>query len=107
MEIRCITDLHDLKPGAFGILEPNEGCRMIGPEDIDLAITPCLSCDRSCNRLGKGGGYYDRLLDANPHRFPAVSLCREELLLDEVPVEAWDYQVDAVVTEENIYRQYK
>ena len=43
--------------------EPVPEARLIRPEEIDLAVIPCLSCDGKGRRLGKGGGYYDRYLE--------------------------------------------
>jgi 5-formyltetrahydrofolate cyclo-ligase len=103
MEARRITGMDDLEEGAYGILEPAASCGLVAPEEIDFAIVPCISCDRSCARLGQGGGFYDRFMDGKG--FPAFALCREELLLDRVPAEPWDLPVDAVVTEHAIYRR--
>ena len=102
MEARGIARMDDLSPGAYGILEPGERCEVIEPDRIDLAIVPCVSCDRGGGRLGRGSGFYDRFLDGRA--FPAVALCREALMVESVPLEPWDLPVDAVVTENNIYR---
>jgi len=96
-----IYDIDDLVIGAYGIREPRPNSVIIEPREIDTALVPCLSCDRNCKRLGQGGGYYDRFMEGR--RFFTAALCREILMLDNVPVEPWDLSVDAVVTEERIY----
>ena len=91
MEAYIITKEEDLEVGKFGIMEPKEGCKVLTPEQIDLIILPCLSCDRKGNRLGYGGGYYDRYLErCNSVR---VVICREKLMLDEIPSETFDQKV--------------
>lgn len=88
---------NDLTAGAFGILEPKRSCEAVPPEDVDLALIPCLSFDRAGNRLGQGGGYYDRLLPRL--RCPTVCVCRERLLLDAVPTEPHDQRCSLYLTE--------
>ena len=63
---------------------------------------PCLSCDRQGNRLGQGGGYYDRFF-ARYHG-PAALLCREKLVSEEIPVEPHDKRFELIVTENAVYR---
>ncbi len=104
MEARQITAMSDLtQTGSFGILEPSGDCPVVMPEEIDLAVVPCISCDRECMRLGQGGGFYDRFMQNAS--FSMIALCREKLILEKVPAEPWDLPVDCVVTESNIYRR--
>lgn len=93
-EVKCVEEL---EPGAYGILEPvTEGGEVL-PEDIGLALVPCVGCSESGVRLGYGGGYYDRYLPQAP-AFRAV-LCREKMMVRSVPKEGHDCAVDFVVTE--------
>lgn len=103
MEARIITSMADLHEGSYGLLEPKPGSIKMQPHEIDLSIVPCVGCDRHCNRLGQGGGYYDRYL--KNRSFLAVSLCREVLMSEEMPVETWDQAVDMVITETRIYER--
>lgn len=101
MELREITSLDQLSPGAYGILEPPADAPNIGVDDIDFAILPCTTCDHYGHRLGRGGGYYDRFL--SHYRGGTVLLCREKLIREEIPLEPHDYPVPWVLTERALY----
>ena len=104
MEARAIKSFDDLVPGAYGIPEPAPDTEMMLPEYVDLIILPCLSCDRNCNRIGHGAGYYDKYLSKIRTDCFTLAMCFEEVLTDEIPTEPHDRPVDAVVTEKQIYR---
>ncbi len=101
MEACVITKEEDLESGKFGILEPKAGCQVLTPEEIQLIILPCLSCDRNGNRLGYGGGYYDRYLEKCSGT--RVLICREKLMMAEIPVEPFDQKVHILVTENGVF----
>lgn len=102
MEARLITGMDDLRPGSYGILEPTPDCPRLAPEEIEFAVAPCVACDRQGNRLGHGGGYYDRYLAV--YAGPAALVCPEALLQSAIPMEPLDRPVGLVVTELGIYR---
>jgi len=85
MKIKKINSLDELHTGAYGIKEPSEDCAEIPAEDIDLALIPCVSCNSNGDRLGQGGGYYDRFL----YKFTGTSVmvCREILMRENIPME--------------------
>lgn len=101
MEVRQIQSLEDLKPGCFGLLEPEGDLPLLAPEDVKLSIVPCLTADRNGGRLGMGGGYYDRFLPRTSA--PRIALCRQFLLSGHVPMFPHDVVMDGVVTEETAY----
>lgn len=101
MELRRITALDQLSPGAYGIPEPPADSSPIWPDAVDFAILPCVTCDHAGHRLGRGGGYYDRFL--THYRGGALLLCREKLIREEIPVEPHDYPVPWVLTERSLY----
>lgn len=101
MELRQITALSDLTPGHYGILEPSEETPLVPIDAVDFSILPCLSCNHLGQRLGRGGGYYDRFLSA--YRGGSVLLCREKLIRAEIPVEPHDYLIPWVLTEQGLY----
>ncbi len=88
--------------GAYGITEPDrERSERITADRIDLIIVPGLAFDRSLYRLGRGGGYYDRLLGgASAFR---LGLALNEQMTERVPRENWDAKMDAVACEFGIY----
>ena len=98
MEVYRLKDFHRLKARTLGILEPEEGMERIAEGSLELALIPCLSCTRDGIRLGQGGGYYDRFLAGTPW-IDKVALCRESLLSANLPCEAHDIRMDAVLTE--------
>jgi len=101
MELRKISSLSELAPGAYGIPEPPPDSPRVAPDAVDFAVLPCLSCDHAGRRLGQGGGYYDRFLSV--YRGGAVLLCREKLIRDEIPVEPHDHPVPWVLTEAGLF----
>lgn len=103
MEAYSIQSLDDLECGFYGILEPKEDKQdIISPNKIDLAIIPCLSASSRGERLGYGGGFYDRYLQrTDAYR---LLLCRERIICEDIPVESHDQKMDMVLTEERILR---
>lgn len=99
-----IKSLSDLKKGMFGILEPDDGCRTLSTDEIDLIILPCFAAGEDGARLGKGGGYYDRFC-AHSEASKFV-FCPETFLFgrNEIPTEKWDVKADLVVTEKRIVK---
>jgi len=73
----------------------------------DIIVIPGLAFDRRGNRLGHGFGYYDRFLGGLPPGVPRVGLACACQLVTEVPVDAWDVPVHALVTEEGVIRVVK
>jgi 5-formyltetrahydrofolate cyclo-ligase len=94
--------------GPYGILEPSNTA---GVEPLlsgwDLVVVPGLAFDRRGNRLGHGYGYYDRFLGGLPESVPRIGLAFTGQLVPDVPVEAWDVAVHALVTEEGVTRFVK
>ena len=101
MELRAVTVLDQLVPGAYGILEPPADAPKVDVDEVDFAILPCVTCNHLGQRLGQGGGYYDRFL---AHYLGGnVLLCREKLIREEIPLEPRDMPVPWVLTERGLY----
>ena len=100
MKVYAITSLDDLEEGAYGIMEPKDYCEEIPPQNIDLAFVPCVTCNKKGDRLGYGGGFYDRYLSRTDVR--RVILCREKIMVSEIPVEEHDLRMEVVVSEEGM-----
>lgn len=95
LELRVYSNQDQLIAGTYGILEP-AGQPFTAYQEIDLAIVPGVAFDHSGNRLGRGKGYYDKLLpliDA-----PKVGICFPFQLLDNVPGESFDIGMDKVIS---------
>ena len=95
LEIRHYDGPERLKAGPFNLLEP-DGELFTKWDKIDMILVPGLAFDRTGNRLGRGKGYYDRLLP----RLQGVKIgvCFPFQLIAHIPVEHWDVKVDRVVT---------
>lgn len=89
----------DLQPGRFGILVPSAPAGAAERiSDADLVLVPAVAVDRSGNRLGRGGGYYDRSLALVRPGTRILAILDPEDVLDHVPVEPHDHAVHGVVT---------
>lgn len=102
MEFREHTDPFgesDLEDGPYGIRQPGKAASIILP---DILFVPLLGFTADCDRLGQGGGHYDRWLKEHPGRI-AIGLAWDVQLLDELPVEPHDVALDAVVTPTRIF----
>ncbi|MDE7402491.1 MAG: 5-formyltetrahydrofolate cyclo-ligase [Muribaculaceae bacterium] len=84
-----------LELGAFHIEEPS-GQDTIDVEHIEMIVVPAIAYDRRGNRLGRGKGFYDRLLGDS--KAIKVGVGYEFQLVDEVPVEAHDVSMDMVIS---------
>lgn len=93
----------DLVPGAYNIPEPGEDTlRPVKPETIDLLIVPGVAFDLKGNRLGYGGGYYDRFFPLLKKQTPLVAMVFDLQILPEIPVDEWDRRVDIIITEKRV-----
>lgn len=95
-----LIELHPskLQPGPYGISEPRlEYRKKVDPKEVDLWVVPGLAFDENGNRLGFGGGYYDRLL--SPARGRKVGVAFEFQVIDRLPIEETDHPVDLIMTE--------
>lgn len=86
----------ELERGAFDIEEP-QGSELANVEDIDLMIIPAVAFDRKGNRLGRGKGFYDRLLATS--RATKIGVGYEFQLMEELPSEEHDVPMDMVITQ--------
>lgn len=100
MEARQIVRLEDLVGGKYGILAPRPQCPLVAPEEIDLAVIPCCTGNAAGQRLGYGGGYYDRFLPGTA--CPKLLLCRERLVREDLPMDGHDVVMDYLATEKGI-----
>ena len=98
LELRHYTGKECLEVGAFNIEEP-AGENFTDYEEIELGIIPGMSFDRQGNRLGRGKGYYDKLLPLLIRSYN-IGLCYQFQAREEIPSESFDQPMDEVWTEE-------
>jgi 5-formyltetrahydrofolate cyclo-ligase len=93
----------DLVPGPTGVAEPSGHVRFSEADrEGAIVIVPGVVFDELGNRLGRGGGWYDRALRWFDDRGVYVGLAYEFQVVDKVPAELWDEKVHYVVTESRV-----
>ncbi len=95
----------ELVPGSLGALQPPLTATALSPSRLELVVVPGVAFDLACRRLGRGKGHYDATLALLSPAARRVGLAFEAQLVDEVPVEAHDAPLDAVVTEARVVRR--
>ena len=98
-EMEAVMYGDDFSWDARGVREPIGQAYTGG---IDVAIIPFLAVDREGNRLGYGGGYYDRFLEKNPHTL-RVAFGYDFQIVQSVPTEMTDVKMDAIVTDKQTF----
>lgn len=101
LEAHKLTPDTPLELSKFKIQEPISTSPIIDPEIIDLIIMPCVTCNNQGERLGYGGGYYDRYL-LRAKNAQLVLPYFAQLQMDTIPTEAHDMKVQTVITEEQV-----
>ena len=98
MSFYIIKSINDLVDGVFGIPSVDiSKSERVENFDKALCIVPGVSFDNNFNRLGYGGGYYDRFLSDN--NITTLGLCYERCIADNLPAEDHDIKMDYVLTE--------
>ncbi len=104
LDFRAVLSPDDLRRGHFGIPQPSGGERF-EPERSAPAVVfvPGLAFSLSGQRLGRGGGFYDRFLASTGPGVTAVGLAYSFQVLERVPQEPWDRRLAYVVTERAVH----
>ncbi|MFA7116398.1 MAG: 5-formyltetrahydrofolate cyclo-ligase [Bacteroidales bacterium] len=87
----------NIQVGYKNIPEPTSDATTINAEDIDLAVIPGVGFDSKCNRMGRGKGFYDRLIPRL--NCPLIGLAYDLQIVDDIPVDKFDKKMDKVLTE--------
>ncbi len=103
-ELAEVADLdNDFVRGRYGVLEPRQDVPALARGDRSMAwLVPGIAFDPDGNRLGRGGGFYDRLL-RDSKKTIKIGIACECQLVSHIPVDDHDIPVDVVVTEEQRY----
>ncbi len=100
MTMHKITSPEDLCPGAYGIPEPVCEAPVL-PKEADLILVPGCAFGRDMNRLGYGGGYYDRYLP-ECKKACKVGVCFSNCVTEALPADSYDVKMDCLVTENGL-----
>jgi 5-formyltetrahydrofolate cyclo-ligase len=102
LELIKIGSATEFSPGRFGILEPTGEGRLAGRDQEELVVfVPGVAFDLRGNRLGRGQGWYDRLIKELGEA-TLVAIAYDFQIVDEVPAEEWDQGVRYVITERSV-----
>lgn len=100
LKLKVYAGIESLTAGSFGILEPDRNAPGVHPREVELIVIPGLAFDRKGNRMGRGKGYYDRML--TEITATKIGLCFDFQLVDEVPTESFDQTMDVIVTDHEL-----
>jgi len=98
-----INNLNELIESKYGLLEPLIE-KKIKLNEIDLFIVPGIAFDLSGSRIGKGKGFYDKILKQVNKSIPIIALAFEFQVLKEIPIEEHDIKVNLIVTEKRVIK---
>lgn len=101
-----LNSFDDLRKNSMGILEPIDDSKYIEKENIDLIVVPGVVFDKDCNRIGYGGGYYDRYLKDIAYKNNKVVLAYDLQVIDKIESEEHDIKVDYIITNSKIIKNY-
>lgn len=107
MKVHRFKSFEELTMSKLHILEPAATNPLIEISSIDLTILPCVTCNLKGDRLGYGGGYYDRFLSTAGEHSLSYLPCLAQLQVDKIPLAENDVQADVVVTENGLFKDGK
>lgn len=101
----CELELYEWTPeaswvvGPYGLREPDPQLwKQVAPQEVDLALIPGLAFDQQGGRLGRGGGFYDRLLSFSSWKAFKIGVAWPWQLVECIPRELHDVLMDIVIT---------
>ena len=99
-----------LKPNVYGIAEPVLNCAQVSPvEQLDIIFTPLVAFDADCNRMGMGGGFYDRTLAplTKNNRLASntklIGIAHDCQQADHLPFQSWDVPLSQIITPKQVF----
>jgi len=98
--ISKLDEWDDLEKGLYGILEPVK-IKEVSISEIEIVIVPAVGFDKKGNRVGHGKGYYDNLIKFSKDIL-FIGLAFEFQIVDNIPVNRYDFPVDMIITESRI-----
>jgi len=101
-QYRALQNKQSLTKGRWGIYHPRlSGRRFIQPRHLEQIFVPLVAFDIAGNRLGRGGGFYDKLLANTRNTSQSAGLAHHFQQVDSVPTDQWDVALDAVITDQS------
>lgn len=100
MHFHLLPDDDALIVGPYGVLQPPPEAPLAPLDSGSVVLVPGSVFDRSGNRLGMGGGFYDRWLADEGRGLPTIGLAYQEQVVERVPASAHDVPVDWLVTDQ-------
>ncbi|MEM1263755.1 MAG: 5-formyltetrahydrofolate cyclo-ligase [Pseudomonadota bacterium] len=95
----------DLVVGKYGIPAPClESAQYLQPANIDAVVVPVVAFDTLCNRIGMGGGYYDRTL-AGWRNATFIGVAYETQRCERIKPQSWDIPMHQIVTDKHVYER--
>ncbi len=93
-----IDSLSGLSQGDYGMPEPTwDAAKIMDRDNINAVIVPGVAFDKANNRLGRGGGYYDRFLSGLPSATVKIGIAFDFQIVDSLPTERHDVPLDIVI----------
>lgn len=102
MSFYKVDSLKELKKGYMGILEPVNSQCLDEFANEALMLVPIVAFDENCNRLGYGGGFYDRYMSSLKSTLK-IGIAHEIQRVDDLPIEELDLKLDFIVTDKKVY----
>ena len=91
--------------GRWGIYHPKlAGRRFIPKQGLQQIFVPLVAFDIDGNRLGRGGGFYDKLLADKPETSLSIGLAHHFQEVKQLPTEPWDVGLDAIITDQSLIK---
>ncbi len=94
--LRQLLQFEAVTPNRDGVYEPTIGDFISDYSAIDVSLVPGVAFDLKNNRMGRGGGHYDRLLATIPSY--KIGLCYDFQMIDSLTVNTWDVPMDEVIS---------
>ena len=100
-----INNFAELNVDNYGILEPISVDKEKIASDFDTIVMPGVAFDKEGNRIGYGGGYYDKYLEKTSSK-QKIALAYEEQILEKIETDYHDIKVDFIINTEKIIKTY-
>ena len=106
IEFAVVEEAASLQPGRYGVLEPDLQCPTLQLDAHTIVFVPGIAFDRAGGRLGRGAGYYDRVIagceeSAGRPRFIGAGFDKQ--VIEAVPMNSRDMRMDGIVTETGLF----